>query len=144
MDKFADKDNSAGYERTNMKKEIIIERLKEKGYRITKQRLAVIDTILETECSSCKDIYYNAAKINDKIGTATVYRMVNTLEEIGAINRKNMYKVECEDKRESVCTVIFEDNTKCDLSSKMWYTVIKEGLAACGYNKKIETIKVSG
>ncbi|MBR1735728.1 MAG: transcriptional repressor, partial [Firmicutes bacterium] len=114
------------------------------GYRITKQRLAVIDTILQTECSSCKDIYYNAVKLNDKIGTATVYRMINTLEEIGAISRKNMYKIEYDDKSESVCTVIFEDNTKCDLSAKMWYTVIKEGLAACGYNKKIETIKVSG
>ena len=26
-------------------------------------------------------------------GVATVYRMVNLLEEIGAISRKNMYKV---------------------------------------------------
>lgn len=31
------------------------------------------------------------------IGIATVYRMVNKLEEIGAISRRNMYKVTCED-----------------------------------------------
>ena len=28
-----------------------------------------------------------------RIGAATVYRMVNLLEDIGAISRKNMYKI---------------------------------------------------
>ena len=34
-------------------------------------------------------------KQDSRIGVATVYRMINALEEIGAISRKNMYKVEC-------------------------------------------------
>ena len=75
-------------------KQIIIERLKEDGCRITKQRLMLLDIILEDECSSCKEIYYRASKIDHSIGTATVYRMINTLEEIGAIDRKNMYRVQ--------------------------------------------------
>ena len=75
-------------------KQIIIERLKEDGCRITKQRLMLLDIILEDECSSCKEIYYRASKIDRSIGTATVYRMINTLEEIGAIDRKNMYRVQ--------------------------------------------------
>ena len=75
-------------------KELIVEKLKENGCRITKQRLILLDVILSQECGSCKEIYYRASKIDDSIGTATVYRMINTLEEIGAINRKNMYKVE--------------------------------------------------
>ena len=37
-------------------KQIIIERLKEDGCRITKQRLMLLDIILEDECSSCKEI----------------------------------------------------------------------------------------
>ncbi len=74
-------------------KKIIINRLKEDGCRITKQRLMLLDIILEDECSSCKEIYYRATKKDPTIGTATVYRMINTLEEIGAISRKNMYKV---------------------------------------------------
>ena len=74
-------------------KQIIINRLKEDGCRITKQRLMLLDIILEDECSSCKEIYYRATKKNPTIGTATVYRMINTLEEIGAISRKNMYKI---------------------------------------------------
>ena len=77
------------------KKEEIIAKLKESGCRITKQRLMLIDIILENECSSCKEIFYKASKTDEKIGVATVYRMINALEEIGAISRKNMYKVEC-------------------------------------------------
>ena len=74
-------------------KQIIIERLKEDDCRITKQRLMLLDIILEDECSSCKEIYYRASKKDPSIGTATVYRMINTLEDIGAISRKNMYKI---------------------------------------------------
>ena len=75
------------------KKEQIIEKLKENGCRITKQRKMLIDIILENECSSCKEIFYKASQADEKIGVATVYRMINALEEIGAINRKNMYKL---------------------------------------------------
>ena len=74
-------------------KQIIIERLKEAGCRITKQRLMLLDIILEDECSSCKEMYYRASKEDPSIGAATVYRMINTLEDIGAISRKNMYKI---------------------------------------------------
>lgn len=75
------------------KKEMIIQKLRDRGCRITKQRLILLDIILENEYSSCKEIYYQASKIDSNIGTATVYRMLNTLEEIGAINRKNVYKI---------------------------------------------------
>ena len=60
---------------TMSKKEQVIEQLKENGCRITKQRLMLIDIILENECSSCKEIYYKASKIDERIGVATVYRL---------------------------------------------------------------------
>jgi len=74
-------------------KEIIIQRLREDGCRITKQRLMLLDIILEDDCASCKEIYYRASQRDPSIGAATVYRMINTLEDIGAISRKNMYKI---------------------------------------------------
>ena len=77
-----------------MQREMILQRLKEQGCRITKQRMVLLDIILNENCSSCKEIYYKASRIDSKIGTATVYRMINTLEEIGAINRRNMYKID--------------------------------------------------
>ena len=59
------------------RKEQIVEKLKENGCRITKQRRMLIDIILENDCSSCKEIFYKASRADEKIGVATVYRMIN-------------------------------------------------------------------
>ena len=119
------------------RKEIIIQKLKEQGCRITKQRLMLLDIILEEECSCCKEIYYKAYSRDEKIGTATVYRMINTLEEIGAISRKNMYKIACgtECEVENACTIEFDDDTVVELSANKWNQIIQAGLTACGYMK---------
>lgn len=71
-----------------MAKEAVIQRLKENGCRITKQRLMLLDIILKEDNTSCKEIYYKAAAADSKIGAATVYRMINTLEEIGVVTRQ--------------------------------------------------------
>lgn len=79
---------------TNMKKKMrILKMLKERGCRLTRQRQIILDVILENECSCCKEIYFKANQEDGGIGIATVYRLLNTLEEIGAIDRKNMYRV---------------------------------------------------
>lgn len=126
---------TANYHRTQMQKEIVIQRLREQGCRITKQRLMLLDVILNEDCSCCKEIYYRAAEVDPGIGAATVYRMVNLLEEIGAISRKNMYKIACGSgcEVENACTIEFDDDTVVELSAKKWHQVIKAGLAACGY-----------
>ena len=116
------------------KKDQIIEKLKENGCRITKQRLMLIDII------------YKASKADHRIGVATVYRMINALEDIGAISRKNMYKVECSDNcgSQGGCEIILDDNTICHLSPGNWNKVVREGMRRCGYlkNQKIAKIEV--
>lgn len=78
----------------------IINLLKENGFRITKQRLIVLDVILESDYNSCKEIYFKATEEDDSIGIATVYRMVNILEELGVVSRKivldDRYRAEAE------------------------------------------------
>lgn len=127
-----------------MQKDIIIQKLKERGCRITKQRLTILDIILEEECSCCKEIYYKAAKKDSNIGFATVYRMVNMLEEIGAISRKNMYKINCSAvcRKADSCQIELSDDTVCELSSQKWNEVILAGLRACGYVENQEIRKV--
>ena len=102
------------------KKEQIIEKLKENGCRITKQRKMLIDIILENECSSCK--------------------------EIGAINRKNMYKVDCAQDcpEDGGCIIMLDDDTIFKLTETGWNKVIREGLKHCGYVKdqKVTSIKL--
>lgn len=131
--------------RTQMQKEIIIEKLKENGCRITKQRLLLLGVILENECSCCKEIYYKASSIDKSIGTATVYRMINTLEVIGAISRKNMYKVACSEQweMEDACTIELDDNTIYHFSAKRWNAVIKAGLRECGYLDEQDILAVT-
>jgi len=130
-----------------MQRELVIQKLRDRGCRITKQRLALLDIILNEECSSCKEIYYKAAALDSRIGAATVYRMVNTLEEIGAINRKNMYKIACSAtcEKENVCNIEFDDFSSCTLSASELYAVIQAGLVVCGYRetKNIRSVSVT-
>lgn len=139
--------NSQVYRKNNqMQKDMIISKLKQNGGRITKQRLLIIDIILESECTCCKEIYFKASRIDSKIGTATVYRMINKLEEIGAINRKNMYKVSFGENcsMDNACTVILDDDTVFNLSAQNWNKVVHAGLVKCGYlnEQKICSISV--
>lgn len=76
-------------------KELMIQKLRERGCRITRQRLVLLDVILEGESCCCREIYDKAAKRDGRIGMATVYRMLNTLEESGVISRESRYKIIC-------------------------------------------------
>ena len=128
-------ENQETYQRTQMQKDMILERLREQGCRITRQRQLILDIILEEECSCCKEIYYRASQLDPQIGIATIYRMVNTLEEIGAISRKNMYRISdvCECDGQNGCVIEFEDHSVCRLSSNKLQSVMLAGLKACGY-----------
>lgn len=126
-------------------KDEIIQRLKENGCRITKQRKILIDIILENDCTSCKEIYYKASQEDKRIGLATVYRMINALEEIGAINRKNMYRVECREtgNNDDGCEIVLEDDTVLRMPKEKLDRIVQEGVRQSGYlnsGKKISKI----
>jgi Fur family ferric uptake transcriptional regulator len=70
------------------------EDLKNKGYKLTPQRRAIVDTIIECEGKhlTAEEIY-DEVKINcPEIGLATVYRTILLLEEMGII-----YKLDLDD-----------------------------------------------
>ena len=138
--------NQRYYRKNDIRKEIVIQKLREYGCRITKQRQLLLDVILKQECTSCKEMYYIASSMDPAIGMATVYRMVSTLEEIGVFSRKNMYKISCgmTCNKENACTIEFEDKTFCQLNAKNWYQVISEGLKVCGYGdgKRVTSVEV--
>jgi Fur family ferric uptake transcriptional regulator len=77
-----------------MSNEQIIEALRKKGMRITKQRKIVADVIADNDGASCKDICCMVRKNDDSIGTATVYRMIKVLEDIGVVERIDMIKLQ--------------------------------------------------
>ncbi len=144
-------------------KELIIQQLREAGCRITKQRLVILDIILNSDPSCCKEIYREAAKVDKSIGSATVYRMVNTLEEIGVLNRKNMYQVDCsscanvcqdadcdDTCQQSSCAacetnvvVTLEDDSKLVLNREELAQVLEAGLKARGQIKEQKVVRVA-
>ena len=129
-----------------MERELILERLKRRGGRITRQRELLIDIILNNEFTCCKEIYYEAAKLFPDIGMATVYRTVSVLEEIGALNKsciwcmKEKKPVEAEE-----CLVRLEDNTLIQLDAASLNRVIEKGLQESGLlnGKSVRTVQVN-
>lgn len=71
----------------------IVRQLKERGYRITNQRKLLLEIILSDELSSCKEIYFAAKKLDDKVGIATVYRTVQLLEDMNFVKKGMLVQV---------------------------------------------------
>jgi len=70
------------------------EDLKKKGYKLTPQRRAIVNTIIENEGKhlTTEEIYDEVKKGCPEIGLATVYRTILLLEELGII-----YKLDLDD-----------------------------------------------
>ena len=120
-------------EYTVSRKDEIIERLKENGCRITRQRRILIDIILENDCASCKEIFYKASQEDDRIGVATVCRMINALERIGAISRKNMYRIESGESCAGGCDIVLEDDTVFSIPKEKLDQIVRDGIRRRGY-----------
>ena len=120
------KRNDSQYKKNTGRRERILYELKENGFRITSQRKLLIDIILSDECSCCKEIYYKAVHEDPSIGIATVYRMVKTLEEIGAIDRKNLYRISCDENCEfqDGCVLVLKNKEKVTLSMEDFLSLI--------------------
>ena len=73
-----------------MSNEYVISLLKNKGFRITKQRKLILDIILSSDGASCKEIYHKVISQDNTVGTATVYRMIRLLEDLGVLKHVDM------------------------------------------------------
>jgi Fur family transcriptional regulator, peroxide stress response regulator len=77
-------------------KEKILERLKEKEVKITPQRLAIIDYLIENQVHpTAEKVYIAVRKEHPNISLATVYNTLEKLEEIQELTR---LKVSCHNK----------------------------------------------
>ena len=65
--------------------------LKKNGYKLTSQRKATLETILENQGKhlSTEEIFVEVKKTNPRIGLATVYRTLLLLEELGILIKHN-------------------------------------------------------
>ena len=71
--------------------ESLKEKLKEKGYKLTPQRRATLDTVIENQGKhlSTEEIYDIVKERCPEIGLATVYRTLQLLDELEVISKIN-------------------------------------------------------
>ena len=124
-------------------KDDILARLKGNGLRLTAQRKLIVDIIANEEYSCCKEVYFLAHKRDSSIGVATVYRMINVLDDIGAISRKNIQKASCNGRccdMKGGCTVVTNKSKEIILSEEDIQEALKYIMEKNGYDK-VEEIK---
>jgi Fur family ferric uptake transcriptional regulator len=71
--------------------ETLKRQLKDKGYKLTPQRRAVLDVIIENEGKhmTSEEIYGLVKKECPEIGLATVYRTLQMFEDINLVTKMN-------------------------------------------------------
>ena len=102
-------------------------------FRVTKQRELILDIVFEHECASCKEIYYQAIQHDPGIGMATVYRMVNTLTDIGVLKVATL-KPQTALGSGSGCQILLKNQNKIVLNQTEWTEVLQNVLRRKGYN----------
>ena len=68
---------------------LIVKKLKEMGYRITKPRLAIIELLEQNEDMDAKEIHKLLKSKGHSIDVATVYRVLDLLCELGLVHKSN-------------------------------------------------------
>ncbi len=125
-------------------KEEILELLRQRGLRITRQRKLILDIVFAHECTCCKEIYYQAAKTDKSIGIATVYRMINVLTDLGVFQMQVPYRVTGEpiERMGLGCRLVLKNQVVVEVSKEEWEEVLGEILERKGYGKETEIEKV--
>ena len=122
--------------RTTREKDMILEKFRNRGMRITRQRRLILDIVFEQDCTSCKEIYYQASKRDKNIGIATVYRMVNALTELGVFQTNVPYRLTGRSAQNPIngCRVILKNHHEVDFDAEEWNRVLTYTLRQKGYH----------
>lgn len=120
-----------------------IRKLEQSGLRMTIQRRHIIEILTSSKCTSPKELWYEAKEYVPDLGIATVYRLINRLEQIGVISKaRNLGMQNVEPKLGTL-----KDKTgniiKKEGSTQELVALIKQGLMTSGKIKAEENIKLS-
>lgn len=67
----------------------MLDKLRQKGYKITPQRQEILDTLLDSDHKSAEEIHQKIQVKYPNVSLDTVYRNLNTLKELGIITPVN-------------------------------------------------------
>lgn len=144
----SDSSNEQTLTRVTKEKDQILALLRDKGFRITKQRRLILDIVFSHECTCCKEIYYEALAKDSSIGIATVYRMMNMLTDLGVFRAAVPYNKLCQisdsdtvsqgvDQRTcNGCRIILDDQKEIEISDCEWQQFVRRVVEEKGYSSR--------
>lgn len=131
------------YQRVCQEKEKILHLLRKRGFRVTKQRELILDIVFEHECASCKEIYYQAIQKDSGIGMATVYRMVNTLTDIGVLKVASLKPQTTSVGPGHGCQIMLKNKNTIIINQSEWMELLQAALRRKGYGTSEEILEVT-
>jgi len=132
-------------------------KLKKKSYKLTKQRLAILEFLLENKDKhlSCEEIYRELHKKEKDLGQATVYRTLQIFTEVNITSKhdfddgKSRYEISSNSDRHNhhhliclACGSIEEvnldlmENLENTISNKYNFSIVDHNVKVYGYCKK--------
>ncbi len=123
-------------------KEKVLEEFRRQGLRITKQRKLILDILLNHRFECKKAICCHVHQVDPTVGNATVYRMLQVLEQMGILCPEQSYEVHMQGKEpEKVCVIILKNHQKVILSQEEWESAFRDSLEKLGYrSQEIEKV----
>jgi len=107
-----------------------LRKLEAGGLRMTVQRRHIIEILTSSQCTSPKELWYEAKQYVPDLGIATVYRLINRLEQIGVISKtRNLGMQNVEPVLGSVTDA---GGRKLNISSLKLTDIVKQGTIAKG------------
>ncbi len=123
--------------------------LNQAGYRVTQPRLAVIETMARSRRSlSTDEILARARKLCPGVGLATVYRSLDMLEEIGAVQRVQIggkrYATHCHDASLHYHLVCSRCHSVAEVGVGRSAAVLRKAMSENGFQPQASAIEVIG
>jgi len=118
-----------------------LRKLEAGGLRMTVQRRHIIEILTSSQCTSPKELWYEAKQYVPDLGIATVYRLINRLEQIGVISKtRNLGMQNVEPVLGSVTDA---GGRKLNISSLKLTDIVKQGMIAKGLISSQSDIELS-
>ncbi|MFN3762523.1 MAG: Fur family transcriptional regulator [Anaerolineae bacterium] len=114
----------------------VIRHLRDRGYRLTPQRMAIVQAVLEsTEHPSAEEIYQRVSATFPMLSLATVYKTLDVLRDIGEVveipvEGRTRYDGNPQPHIHLVCE---RCHTVIDWSDGVAFPVPEEAIAASGF-----------
>ncbi len=121
-----------------------LRKLESKGLRMTMQRRHIIDILTHSQCTSPKELWYEARQYVPDLGIATVYRLINRLEQIGVLSKSRNLGMQEHQNLQIISVLNPQGEEMLSAGETLSLNeVVRDGLVARGLISADEAVKLT-